>query len=448
MDRTKPRINHTVQVQLSFAARSGYYLAKWVDSLGSHTRRLGRKDKISKADAVVAAALLEAKLHKSPGADPRPRASIGSHCKGRYWTMRWRDDAGWHRRNLGSSSQMTREQALEVCRKLELEIARTLRAAPRPGDDITLSGFVRRYLEQRKTAVGSATYVIDKWLGEYLIRFFDHDPPITELTRSDAADWRTALAKGETHVDNALHTDPPAEATVCKYCRAVRKMFNTAVDEGLIEANPFAKLRGTPRRLNKSWEYITQEQLRAILDACPDQAWRCLFALARFAGLRRGECLSLRWQDVDWAGNKLLVNAQCEYVTTKHRPRVTPIETAKNPTGLTAVLRDAFEAAQDGATLVCPFTWSFFNHRKGAGIVASAGVQSYAKIFHTLRKNWEMDLAASYPQYVVAEWAGHSIEVSAMHYLRVPAELYAPPPPAEKLQTSEVPPTPTAAAVN
>jgi hypothetical protein len=33
-------------------------------------------------------------------------------------------------------------------------------------------------------------------------------------------------------------------------------------------------------------------------------------------------------------------------------------------------------------------------------------------------------LAQKFPQYVVSEWLGHSIEVSARHYLQVTEELY------------------------
>ena len=57
-------------------------------------------------------------------------------------------------------------------------------------------------------------------------------------------------------------------------------------------------------------------------------------------------------------------------------------------------------------------------------IVNAAGIDRYAKIHHTLRKNAEMDWAGKYPQHVASEWAGHSILVSAAHYLRVPEELY------------------------
>ena len=37
----------------------------------------------------------------------------------------------------------------------------------------------------------------------------------------------------------------------------------------------------------------------AILEACPDQEWRTLFALVRYGGLRcPSEVLKLKWSDI------------------------------------------------------------------------------------------------------------------------------------------------------
>jgi len=57
-------------------------------------------------------------------------------------------------------------------------------------------------------------------------------------------------------------------------------------------------------------------------------------------------------------------------------------------------------------------------------ILAVAGTADGAKWCHVLRKNCETDWAQRFPQYVISAWSGHSIEVSARHYLQVPEELY------------------------
>ena len=51
--------------------------------------------------------------------------------------------------------------------------------------------------------------------------------------------------------------------------------------------------------------------------------------------------------------------------------------------------------------------------------------KNWKDAFKVLRKNCETDRAQKYPQYAVSNWIGHNIQVSARHYLQVPAELYS-----------------------
>ena len=48
----------------------------------------------------------------------------------------------------------------------------------------------------------------------------------------------------------------------------------------------------------------------AILEACPDQEWRTLFALVRYGGLRRpSEVLKLKWSDIAWDQDRFKVTS-------------------------------------------------------------------------------------------------------------------------------------------
>lgn len=52
------------------------------------------------------------------------------------------------------------------------------------------------------------------------------------------------------------------------------------------------------------------------------------------------------------------------------------------------------------------------------------GLERWKDVFKVLRKNCETDWAPGYPQYAVSTGIGRDIQVSACHYLQVPAELY------------------------
>jgi hypothetical protein len=53
-----------------------------------------------------------------------------------------------------------------------------------------------------------------------------------------------------------------------------------------------------------------------------------------------------------------------------------------------------------------------------------AGLDPWEDAFQVMRRNCETDWAQRFPQYVVSEWLGHDILVSAVHYLAVPEQLY------------------------
>ena len=98
-------------------------------------------------------------------------------------------------------------------------------------------------------------------------------------------------------------------------------------------------------------------------------------------------------------------------------PRIVPICPE-----LQTLLLEAYESADDGRELVIPKTnmnnlwWDM------QVLFKRAGVQPYAKPFHTLRKSCITDWAARFPQHVVSEWAGHSdIQTTNEYYLQVPA---------------------------
>lgn len=224
---------------------------------------------------------------------------------------------------------------------------------------------------------------------------------------------------------------------MAKHVRCAKRIFEEAAEEnglGLIDKNPFRKLSGRAPKPSKTWAAITQDHLRHILDACPNDGWKALFALCRLGGLRRGEALDLQWQDVLWDQNKIMVNARLVKETTKKAKRVCPIEPARCPTGLTKILRDVFSAAPDGSTHVCAGVRTDDIDRDSKRIIQSSGIPAYAKPFHALRKNREGEVAAQYPQHVFTEWMGHDGEVAEKFYLRVEDTLYDPPPEPELAQ--------------
>jgi integrase len=77
--------------------------------------------------------------------------------------------------------------------------------------------------------------------------------------------------------------------------------------------------------------------------------WELLLGPGRWAALRRGGVLNLRWHNVDWANNRLRVNSQDDWDVKDKDPRVVPICPE-----LHELLLAAFDKAEEGEDRVIP----------------------------------------------------------------------------------------------
>ena len=124
----------------------------------------------------------------------------------------------------------------------------------------------------------------------------------------------------------------------------LKKALSQAVDDGLIPRNPAAPVKA-PRPSRKEIRPLTQEQARAFLDAAGEAGDRfeALYVVAVHCGLRQGELLGLRWQDVDLETGAL----QVRRMLSESRERGHIFEPPKNGKGrnvrLTAKARVALK---------------------------------------------------------------------------------------------------------
>jgi integrase len=93
-------------------------------------------------------------------------------------------------------------------------------------------------------------------------------------------------------------------STVNRYLSGLSKAFSNAVKEWHwlpAGANPMLGVskKKEPRGIVR---YLDDDERRALLDACRKSEYKPLYLLVLFAlttGMRRGELLGLRWQDID-----------------------------------------------------------------------------------------------------------------------------------------------------
>ena len=86
----------------------------------------------------------------------------------------------------------------------------------------------------------------------------------------------------------------------------LKQVLGQAVADGLIPRNAAGAVR-PPRSGAKEIRPLSREQVRTLFAACRGDRYEALYVLAVTAGLRRGELLGLRWEDVDLEGRTLQV---------------------------------------------------------------------------------------------------------------------------------------------
>jgi integrase len=89
-----------------------------------------------------------------------------------------------------------------------------------------------------------------------------------------------------------------APATVHKLHVVLHKALKAAVADGLIPRNVAAELK-LPRITREEIDPLTEKQARLFLEAGRGDRLEALYVLALNTGMRQGELLALRWDDVD-----------------------------------------------------------------------------------------------------------------------------------------------------
>ena len=99
-------------------------------------------------------------------------------------------------------------------------------------------------------------------------------------------------------VAEALRSGRLAPKTINHALALLKQMLAAAADWGYLAASPLGKVRKLrlPRRPLPLW---TPPELRRFLLTAPE-AWRPVFLVAVFTGLRPGEIQAMRWQDANW----------------------------------------------------------------------------------------------------------------------------------------------------
>lgn len=274
----------------------------------------------------------------------------------------------------------------------------------------TLGGFLDDFLNNR-TDLKPNSQLVYGHTKRTLIEFFGFDKPLKDITEKDASLWRAYLT------EQGL-----SEATVNKRAANAKVFFKVAVKRKLIESNPFKELE-SKSIANKSRQYfIEREDAEKILAACPDDEWKLIFSLCRYAGLRcPSEVLALRWSDINWEQGKILIHSPKTERHEGRESRIIPLFPEILP-----YLQDVFDNAKPGEQFVITrYRQANANLRtQFKRILTRASIKPWPRLFQNLRSTRESELASKYPLHVATAWIGNTARIAERHYLQIPDTFY------------------------
>lgn len=227
-----------------------------------------------------------------------------------------------------------------------------------------------------------------------------------------------------------------AKATANIYVKAARPVFRWAMRRKWIKedifAIPLCKISDVQMRIYEPWEFQT------ILQAAPNNLWRCRIWLGRSAGLRRSEVLNLTMADIDFDRKLIHVQPKKEgKYTWSWEPKGRKYRTLpllSNVAELLIGLKNELLNGQPYLLLTEIRYWQIQKFKKKGILsprVRSIPDENFSKpfrhiverarishgTFHDLRKTYLTEMAESgMPIHWLQELAGHADSKTTMKY--------------------------------
>ncbi|HNN96315.1 MAG TPA: site-specific integrase [Pseudomonadota bacterium] len=300
--------------------------------------------------------------------------------RGSGWSLRFYENG---RRRVLASKQGSHADAKRMLLEIEARIARgEAGIAERRKDWPTMAALTARFLAEYARPKVKDIHQYRRHAGSALRRVLPYVGKLrgNAITPRDVAHVRDKLAQ------------TLAPGTVKVTLNLLASMFSWAVREGLVSSNP---CRGVERPTTQpSLDFLSRQESRQLLDAAAagavNPAGRMLhvaIALALHMGLRKGELLGLRWQDIDAETGRLTIARSYRGAPKSGKARHLRLPTVLVP--LLRAWRSQCPASRSNAVLPIGRTGDGTASREAMlglpVLMASIGLRRLAHPWHTLR---------------------------------------------------------------
>jgi len=191
----------------------------------------------------------------------------------------------------------------EVADKLPTLLTAQQQGMALPTSTTKVSAFLTRWLEEAVKPTNAArthesySQLIEKHISPMIGRH-----RLDKLSRS--------------HVQHMLNlkTEEGLSARTVQYLRSVLRIaLNDAIKWELLTRN-VAALAEPPRQNHDEVTPLSADQIRTLFNEVADDRLEALYVIAGTLGLRKGECMGLRWSDIDLETKSMTVRKQVQRI--------------------------------------------------------------------------------------------------------------------------------------
>ena len=223
-----------------------------------------------------------------------------------------------------------------------------------------------------------------------------------------------------------------AKNTIRNMRNLISGVVALAIEDKIVEVNPVSRSGKylTSAKAEKKAEFLTPDEVRLLLDTAKEKygMFYPFFLTAARTGMRQGELIGLRWDDIDWNG-KFLTVRRTIYRKTAKIPKSGKTRKVDMSDQLLSVLRDHKKAMAAGYLRKGkPFSEYVFTsshqtthepswiRKVFAKCLKEAGLRAVP--FHALRHSFASALLANNAplNYVKEQLGHHSIQVTVDVY--------------------------------
>ena len=137
--------------------------------------------------------------------------------------------------------------------------------------------------------------------------------PLNKLTQTALEDFYAELKNGGRLIRRELYGDGLSDRSVRACHACIRAALEKAVELNLLPVSPAKECR-LPHKREREARVLSPAEMQRLLIQAQTEGFYELFLLDLSTGLRRGELLGLRWEDVNFDTGALTIHRQVRFV--------------------------------------------------------------------------------------------------------------------------------------